>query len=292
MKIRLLLFFLFTIHLSGFCQGFLQEYISKGSNTKDLIQKNNIQRERIFSYTFRKKGIKDSSLFASLEYDSMGNMIRKLEAKPYEDKITTIRYEYNPDHSIHRKMTDYPAPATGTSIEEYVYDSVGNIDQVYTYNPDTTSLVIEKNVYDEKRQLISRYTRKGSGEFFLTKRYYYSEDGRSSKEESFNGLGAPGNYNVKEYDSTLNKTSWYVETKTGKEPQGTYFLDSTGRCIRYVGALKEIPFPGNTTIDHPVTEEFTYNPDGTVFECNGIIDNKDHKIFRHYYYVLRSPQPQ
>jgi hypothetical protein len=182
---------------------------------KQFIVNNKIRHESVYAFIFKKKGIKDSTLTESLDFDSSGYMIRWIKGQLLPD-TTRFTYEFNPDHSLHRIITQYSYYLRPVSIEEYKYDSAGNAKTIYTYDPDTVSTKTQKRVFNEKKQLICTYIRFGSGNFNLETRRYYSEDGSSAKTEIYDPKGQLDYAYVFNLDTVANKKTVYKEDKEGK----------------------------------------------------------------------------
>jgi hypothetical protein len=252
-----------------------------------VLWKNKIKYEWIYSYTFNKKKIKDSSCIAFLEFDSLGNIIKRTEYVDNKKDSTKIKYEYNTDHSVHRKLINYTFPRTDLEIREYRYDSAGNKDIVYYYNVDTTYMNVEKNIYNEKNQLILYYS--GSNEnAHLREKRSYSEDGNMSVKEVYDRKGKLIGYYAFEYDKNANKKTVYSEDVKGKHWWEDFLFDSAARCIKHNSNLPEADiamigrFPP-AMIGHLLTEEYTYAPDGMLIECVVFLDNNQKNVFRYYY---------
>ena len=288
---KLFLLYLFTsLAYACFSQFPAPLYHNTLENSRKDIFNNKIKNEYVYSYTFTKKRIKDSILIGSLSFDLFGHIIRSTLHNSYKDDTTMINYQYNTDNSIHRMLIDYPYPGSITEIIEYAYDSVGNNVMTYTYNPDTTYVHTKKMIYNEGHQLISSYERSGDDDFQLKERWYYSEDGRFAKEETYNAKGIIEKSYITELDTSARKKTYYNEDKKGKHFMGDALYDSAGRYIRTSGKTIERyygrSFPGRVApieIDHPRTQEYTYNADGILFECVLLMDDRKMEIIRHYY---------
>jgi hypothetical protein len=271
-----------------FSQVWMLPYPSAAENSKEIMVSNKIKSESIYSYSFTKKKINDSTCIARLTFDSLGNMIENdYFITEFSTRTTKIDYQYNEDHSIHKKTTEYSFPGPYQVIIEYEYDSAGDQIGAFTYSPDTSFLEVEKNIFNENHQLVTSYKKTGRGDFFLKSRWYYSEDGASSKEESFNERGVLYESHIVESDTSNNKKTIYRQDKKGKHGIEEFFFDNTRQCITH--KLNVLVSKGNVAIhlpessEVPAIEQYSYNPDGSFFECTTLLDNSRSNIFRVYY---------
>lgn len=267
-------------------------------NSNKLIRKNRINKESLYYYLYTNKKLRDSIHIDSREYDSIGNVIKTGNVNGY-NAFTTIRYEYNEDSSIHRVFTDLPYYKAQTQIKEYTYDSIGNIEMIFTYSKDTTYVVMEKRVYDENHKLSSTFEKAGKYDFHLKSRFYYSEDGLSQKVENYTSKEVLDKSYITERDTAANKTTTYIEDKNGKHLIKIASFDSLGRLIKLTGSGTEDFYKWAwtfkpKTINHSADLKFIYNPDGTLFETDVFVDNDMTQIYRHYYTkndLIPSPTP-
>lgn len=284
--------FLFSICLTAlrpcFSQVWMHPYPPAAQNSKEIIFRNKIRSESIYSYKFNKKKITDSTCIARLTFDSLGNMSKEEDINEYHTTTTNINYQYNEDSSIHKKTTEFSFPGSKPMTVEYEYDSAGNPTGVFTYNPDTTFLEVEKSLFNETHQLVATYKKTPQGDFFLIYRWYYSEDGVSSKEEFYNEKGVLYKSYIVEFDPSNNKrTSYYKDEKGKKTGIEAFFLDSNRRYVTHqfnaIGTSYNSAFRRPEVNDTPAMEQYSYNPDGSFFECTTLLDNSKSNIFRVYY---------
>ncbi len=292
MKKLLLFFFCMATLYPCFCQLYTQPYATALENSTEVIAKNKIKCEKIYSQIYSheltKKNISVFSCIASLEYDSSANLISRIEHVNNTEDTTLLDYQYNKDSSIHRILIHYPYPKPYREIIEYGYDSVGNRELIYTYDEDTTYMTVLKNEYNDNHQLMCSYKGDDKMKLYLQNRWYYSEDGNFSKEEIYNQKGKLNTSIIYEFDKTENKITVFNEYHKGKHLQEEIFLDSAHHYIKRNSRLpiKDLTMGSRfigPLVGNPMTEEYTYNHDGTLSECIVFLNNKKFMVFQYYY---------
>jgi hypothetical protein len=286
---------LFTLLCAGFIQAgsaqvLIPEFFSKAFNTKEVIQKNKIKKELIYTYSFTQKRIKDSTLVLEYYYDSLGDMI-KCNIFEKENLFQLKKsYQYNSLNKIFKIFTYYIFPRPGITIDEYSYDSSGKEQIHYSYDQDTIYMNIEKKIYNEKNQLAGIYFKSRKEDFYLYKHYFYTANGDLSMIETYDTRRNLERIDSCFHDKNASTKKCYKPDKEGKRIfENSSDYDSIGRCIKYNSISESFLYRSNKPYQkeeityHPRIDEYTFNPDGTLFDCKVLVDNKKNRILRHYY---------
>ena len=143
---------LITLGLSLFFHSFSQfqnTIFSIPANKSEIIKTNKIVKEVIYNYKLKNNIPKDSVLFATYIYDTLGNIIEETieKTKMNGKTIRKYTYSYNSTGQLTKQRVDMPGYRM-TTIYEYDYDSAGNEITKYDYNEDTTRLTIYQKKYN------------------------------------------------------------------------------------------------------------------------------------------------
>ncbi len=260
-------------------------------NTRDVIYSNKIKKELTFSYIMSKSKIKDSILTTSIEYDSTGRQVKIINNVTHSNLRYTCTYYYtkNP-RRLFRIQEDHEGPEPHTFFTDFEYDSLGNQLLSYTYNTDTTRLIAKRKIYDEQSRVIETYdnaTRDGG--FVLTNKYFYSNDAEPVKDEIYSTDGSLYRTDFYEFDSVAHKKIKYSVEKDKRRKAAETVYDDRKRWIKHTiwnvystTTHHSGMEPTVLTAEYPTSNEFLYNPDGTLFQRKeyGV---KYIDITRHYY---------
>ena len=285
---------LFTLGQLFFVNAFSQienTYFGFRKNLKEIIKRNKIIQEKVYSYTFNKSGVKDSSLINTYSYDTLGNFVYEKIAKikNYEESVTNYSNIYNTWGKLSKQITDRRVIEKRSfeiyNIDEFEYDSSGNEVHSYHYNKDTTRLTIEHKIYNNKNQIVQLQTKINNNDSYISRVYYYNSNNDLSKIESFDNKGKIIFSYIYEYDKVLNKRTEYLENLDGKIMEGEYFYNVDMQCIKENGKFKSTTLTYGELInyDYFKTVENIYNQDKTLFESNVYLDGKKVQMNRHFY---------
>lgn len=286
---KLLLFITFGLLL--FFHSFSQSQIaihSIPSNPSEIIKINKIVKEVIYNYTINKNNIKDSALFATYHYDTLGNIIeeKKEKTKIYGETIRKYTYSYNLRGQLTKQIVDMPSFRM-VSIYEYEYDSVGNEINKYDYNEDTTRLTIHQKKYNTNNQVTELLIKINNSDFYVSRQYFYNSDNELSKEIALNPKGQIIYTYFYDYDKSLNKKTVYLENQEGKKRIEEYFYNNKKQIIKATSILKNTTFISRESTEYENLNKVTenvYNQDSTLFETVIYINGKKSQLNRHYYF--------
>lgn len=175
---------------------------SSGKTEKE-IEKQNIIKNRIKSITcmeYKKYATGDmetnGSLNSFLKYDSLGNLLEKLEITDGEDYGTKDTL-----HIINR----YKYSTKGNMIEKVDLDSIGGIDMKWIYKYDNSEkLILEKNVY------------RGNGKLDFQTHYKYNYKGQLIQKDEL--LNSGKIRTLYEYDTDGNLIKELIDPLNGEKP--------------------------------------------------------------------------
>ncbi|ALD20682.1 hypothetical protein [Hymenobacter sp. DG25A] len=253
-------------------------------NEKEIIKSNKIIKEEVYSYTLYRKGIKDSTLVNVYYYNPSGDVIeeKSIDKKTHQEYTTKYQITYNnlekPKKEIIKKET-----LKLIFIQEHGYDDQGNETYMYDYNEDTTRLIIDHKTYNAKNQLIQLQKKINNNEFYTSSKYYYNNDGKLSKSESFD-ISRENIYTYTyDYDKLLNKKITYLENSDGRKKISEIFYNNDNQIIKNINN-------SNSFTNYSASNKFgftsvnTYNSNKTISESNFYINNKKSQMNRHFYF--------
>jgi hypothetical protein len=269
--------------------------VSPIKNSSAVIQGNRIRKELIYSYTFSDDKITDSVEWGSVEYDSLGNIVRTVEFANFPNLTMTKTYYYQRPHRLVRMLEDHEYPEPHTYITEYAYDSAGNQILSFCHTIDMSFFDVNRRVFDTNNQLLASYRKKQEDSFHLEVKYYYSENAELFKEENYNATGKLNSTTLYTIDSAAHKKTIFYDNLKGDQPERreVIIFDSHDRCItdstwnRYTNSLSDLRknIQQQKLIVEPGAAVYTYNPNGTLFQWVSFFRNKQEKITRHYYFT-------
>ena len=286
---------LFTLGLLFCLNAFSQiedKYFGTSENQRKIIKSNKIIEEKVYSYTFNKKGIMDSALINTYSYDTSGYLIYEKisNIKNYEESTTNYTNTYNALGKLTKQISDKRVVGKSNleivSVNEYEYDSSGNEVYKYFYNKDTSRLTIEHEMYNDKNQIIQLQTKINNDDFYISRVYDYNADNDLSKVEAFDNKKKVIYSYVYEYDKVLNKKTEYLDNSAGKNKLGEYFYNTNQQCIKENSRYKSttLTLGALESYDYLKTTENIYNQDKTLFESNVYLDGKKVQMNRYFYF--------
>lgn len=286
---------LFTLGLLFCLNAFSQiedKYFGTSENQRKIIKSNKIIEEKVYSYTFNKKGIMDSALINTYSYDTSGYLIYEKisNIKNYEESTTNYTNTYNALGKLSKQISDKRVVGKSNleivSVNEYEYDSSGNEVYKYFYNKDTSRLTIEHEMYNDKNQIIQLQTKINNDDFYISRVYDYNADNDLSKVEAFDNKKKVIYSYVYEYDKVLNKKTEYLDNSAGKNKLGEYFYNTNQQCIKENSRYKSttLTLGALESYDYLKTTENIYNQDKTLFESNVYLDGKKVQMNRYFYF--------
>lgn len=291
---KLLLFFLsfFSIYSAGFQDLSINKSVDRFENLKSCIAKNNIASETIYEFTSQKKK-SDSTIAKVITYNREGNIIERQSW--FNNKLSEKEtFFYTADNKIHQIISENYRMKS-YRVSEYEYDSLGNETREYIFNRDTTDIVANEKTYNADNQILEYYTLLNNGIFKLEKTYSYNENGILTKIELYN-LYDPNKKVSSIYtyivDANNNYKVAYYEDLNKKKQKTEFIYDNSNRCIKVKAfGIQPITYKDertNSTIKTefnviPITEEYEYNADGTLFLMRENVNKKITRLRKHYY---------
>jgi hypothetical protein len=270
-------------------------YFCYRENPGELIQKSHISKELFYSFSPTRRKMKDSVLLGAVYYNSSGSPVRRTVFQDGKE-ITEYAYQYNSLNKLFRSYSYQKGARLDTMIIEHIYDNAGNDLQdceYYDDNGDSLFMGINQKSYNEKRQLICVYSKLNGGLSYISEKLFYNEHDSLVKKEYYYPSGTLAFSNAYVYDRNLNKTTIYDDDpKRGRKLYLEEIFDKDNHCVNshsfetkptlHVDNENRRRAP-TTFKDIPRADEYTYNPDGTVFEWTVHLDKKKSQIIRHYY---------
>lgn len=282
---------LITLGLSLFFHSFSQfqnTIFSIPANKSEIIKTNKIVKEVIYNYKLKNNIPKDSVLFATYIYDTLGNIIEETieKTKMNGKTIRKYTYSYNSTGQLTKQRVDMPGYRM-TTIYEYDYDSAGNEITKYDYNEDTTRLTIYQKKYNPNNLVTELIIKINNSDHYVSKQYVYNADNELSKEIAFNPQGQVIYTYFYEYDKSLNKKIVYLENQQGKKRIEEFIYNNEKQITKAYSVFETPTFNSRESTEYEslnqVTENF-YNPDNTVFETAIYINGKKVQLNKHYYF--------
>ena len=243
-------------------------HISTVNNNSDVIKKNNIQKEVIYNFTFVKDDKTDSSIFKTIDYNVMGDIIQETIFIGNNPSTTNYSYVYNQFGKI-SKITKSTGKSI-ISINEFDYDSIGNEIVKYNYNQDTTFLTIEQKNFDKNNNLIQLVTKINNSEAYISRKFFYDTDNKIIKIDALDPSGNIIFSNITEYNGF--ESSMYLLNDRGKILESIITKNSNG----FVTKLRMTKFNK--------TEEYSYYSDNTIYQCVVLININVKQTYKHYYF--------
>ena len=206
--------------------------------------------ETIYYYAVEKSGKitkGDTSTKAFYLFNKQGNLQEKLTDFYYGSQYKT-KYVYDSQNNL---------------IQNYIYDSYGDLDKKIIYKNDNKGNKIEELIYDENDSLIKKYT------------YVYDLRGNLKKEFEYNPQGLKSKKTYK-YDlkGNLKKEKFY---RSNGELDGKYIYkyDSQGKVIAKYWFTTKVWL----TLKLTYKNTYKYNSQGDLIEeilykNDGSIENK------------------
>ena len=290
MKQTLLLLVIFLIAINTKSQD-LSKHVSpdRFENPKTILIKNKIKNQTVFEFSSFKRN-SDSIKINEKTYDSDENLISE---NTFSLGKLSIResYIYSNDKKLYKINQEFLKP-NNTWTKQYVYDSAGNEIKEYSYNIDTTALIIIMNIYNNKNQLSECYRKENNDSFRLSKKYYYNENGIATKIEIYNSKGIlSAGYSYIVDTNNYYKVAYFQNTEDPKQKE-EFIFNKANQCIKVNGFARQpiVHIDDDNNYARKVeikiiseTEEYEYNIDGTLFQVKTTIDKKLNKVRRYYY---------
>jgi hypothetical protein len=259
------------------------------SNQSEFIKQNKIVKEVVYNYHFKKHNIKDSTLFATYYYDTLGKVIEeKVEkTKINSETIRKYTYTYNTRGQLTRQKEERLPPFRMTSFLEYEYDSLGNEITEYDFNEDTTRLTIRHKNYYENNQVAELITKINHGEFYVSRQYFYNADNELIKQTALDPNGKIIYTYYYEYDKLLHKKTVYLENQEGKKRMEEIFYNKEQQVLKTNDISKKITSISIESTEYENLDKVTenvYNKDNTLFETVIYINGKRSQLHRRFYF--------
>lgn len=257
-------------------------------NKSEIIKRNKIVKEVIYNYKLRRNIIKDSTLFATYYYDTLGNILEGKEEKTenYSKSIKKYTRFYNLRGELTKEIEDMPSLKM-VSIYEYEYDSVGNEINKYDYNEDTTRLIIHHKNYNANNQVTELLIKINNADLYVSRQYFYNADNELSKEIAFNPNGQIIYTYFYDYDKSLNKKTVYLENQDGIKKIEECFYNNDKQILKTNSFLRLPRIISRESTEYESINKVTenvYNQDNTLLETLIYEDGKKSQLFGHHYF--------
>jgi len=273
MKFLLLLLFVITGNIS-MAQNLEINFYGHPTNPSHSIKKAGISKEFIYTYLIKKNKITDSAVIAIVTYDTSA-LILSYEnfLMPNDEKSKSIFY-YNDSNYIIKILTSYSKRTPTT--REFFYDSLGR--EIFRSSYSKQHSILEWKEYDETGRLIKIHSKINSGKKYVSRKYYYKNDGELLRIEGFD---LNGRLDFTEYD----------EYSANKLEKKSYLKNGPQAMLRSISYYNEQDQLIKKTSYSEIVTEFSehfyqYNPDGTVAEWVITSNGTLQQVRRHYYYFF------
>ncbi|MES2891253.1 MAG: hypothetical protein V4725_04550 [Bacteroidota bacterium] len=313
-KLQLLAYCLLGITWQAFTQyadihtgkTFLQ-FTGNGSNSRDIIVKNNIRRELVYEYAGSAKDNVDSTLVSVIFYDERGNVFEKWRGLNKDKLVEKYSYEFDAMDRLATLKIAFNDPVNNLAGLEVEYDTFGREVNMYQYNIDTTSLLIRHKEYNAQGQLQKLYTRINNDGFYESHQYVYDGQGRLAQINALTKSSIVMYSYEYSYNTQKADVKMFLRLNALKREVGEFVYDATKRLIKVVeppplGSRSPQPPPEDdllathnfhlyldriVTTPGPVDNHFIYDSDGTLFESHKRIRDgrAKYSLTRHYYVV-------
>ena len=257
-------------------------YFPRAVNPKSSsLKQYGITHELIYRFKAENKMDTDSTLAESLYYDSTGKLIERRIFSTLKPYAGTSVYFYNADNKLIKEVSYYDTAKTCIkSIFEAFYDS--NTVSNYSYNKDTTHVTIQKEIYNEKKQLIIEWTKLGNNPSYISRRHFYNERGWLVKTDAYDTKGKNIYSYNNEYDDSTHTESLYLVNGHGKNLMEQYRYNEKKLLIQTVYYHKDNP--NSPALKHDVTDKYIYLSNGLLFSTSIYTDAVLDNVSKHYYY--------
>ena len=240
-----------------------------------MIRRSHIKREVIFIYRLTKKGVADSAWYSTILYDTAGRVTSRHYKLPPLKVSFIDTFLYDKNGRLAKEFVVHPETKQLLSVREYRYDTAKNEATRYDYTKDTTKLTIERRRFNDKKQLIETYLTLNTNPAYLSRKYFYNDNGDLIRTDAFDPTGKISYSYIYEYDKKQHSRTEYRENRNGKYKELELFLDDDKRIV------KSIRFDSNENIRS--IGSTSYNTNGTMSETVTNEDGKDVSIDKHYY---------
>ncbi len=298
MKPISLLSFLLLLFVSSFTQTKTTIYFSHElQNETEKIKEYKINRELVYKYRADRKGrAKDSALLQCIYYDSTGQIIESrifsstyqlVKTNPISQirllAITAVNY-YNKAEQLVRRINYQDTSKTKIrDIYEFEYDNSGNAITRYIYTQDTTHVIVEKRVYNEKKQVITEWDKIDTNAFYMAMRFFYDAKGRLERKDAFDAKGKPFySYNYA-YNDSLHTESIYLENRKKKNLAEENVYNEKHQMMQMSAFHKDNPNYKN--FDYDTIDKFEYLSNGLIFSAHLFVDKKIDSFTKHFYFT-------
>lgn len=255
-------------------------------NSPELIRKERISVEDIFYYSFNGTLVIDSVLRKRIYYNRNGD-IEQIVIFNGNDTFSTSSILYNADY--------FPTLAStrlkGGNIHseqfiEYQYDSLGLEKFVFSYNGDTSTLIIEEKFYDVNGQCIKIMRKINNRDFQLSNDFSYDSLGKLITSNTYTGVETLFEYK----GIPLKELNVYQKAGKDKVKQEAFFFNEKMQIIKVIKWIVRTKLKTNDLkpleveqMDKESVSEFAYYVNGAIQQKVLYIENEIATIRRHYY---------
>ncbi len=256
-------------------------------NPREIIKANHIKKEIIYWYDPNKKKWDDSLPVAIINFDREGRTV-KINKYTDERMLSVIdTFIYDEKEKLSKAFSFNVSSGNDVKIREYDYDSSDHIITRYEYNKDKTYLIIQREHFNDRNQLLQvDLNMKSNDQLYLYKKYSYNDSFNLDRVDAFDSNGVLSYSYLYEYDTVKKTKTVFLENQIGRKEDGKYFYNNIGQCVKYksfsmkVGVLPE----GTARFVLEIIDENQYNNDGTLFQQTTKNNGKKISIKKHYYY--------
>lgn len=229
-----------------------------------IRQKNRIGQEFIYEFSLASQ---DSSLTAHNFYDSIGNLIKRLQF----DKAKQLQYtgiiEYNAKGLMSRE-NGYDASGKLFQIFAYGYDKDGHQTDYQQLEPDGTVLNHQRRDYNKRGENTKVYTKPANQSiFYLSGTFDYDSKSRLTKFIIYTSGGDEMMILETVYNSTNNQVSHLRVVNNEKELQSVDLYNDKDQLIETSFYEKPDYVKGGYEKEKTTrVEKYTYDQEGNKLE--------------------------
>jgi len=281
MKPISLLTLLLFLYLSIAAQNTTTIYLPKAVYPKSsTLKQYGITRELIYRYKAN-NAEPDSTLAESLYYDSTGKLIERRIFSTLKPYAGTSVYFYNADNKLIKEINYYDTAKTSIKWSYAVFYESNAVSK-YNYSKDTTRVTVQKEIYNEKKQLIIEWTKLDNNSAYISRRHFYNERGWLAKTDAYDAKGKHIYSYKNEYDESTHTESLYLKNGNGKNLDEQFIYNDNKQLIQHVNYHKNNP--NYKRLQHDVTDNYIYLSNGLLFSVSIYTDAVLDSFTKHFYF--------
>jgi hypothetical protein len=242
------------------------------ANTKEVLLRNHIKKVHVHAYKMKDGKFIDSTFTFTELYNDQGSITGRLTYTKDGTVMLTDSFFYNLNHQLARKAL-LNTRGDFVSQTAFIYNDQGKEIESFskTLVQGSTMTYFEKKTYNTKGQLAEKYGSTDSSRWTLSEKYFYNSDGALEKKTTFDTTGK----RTADYLFVVKNRKKIITTQNANGTGNTieFFYNKNGQCTKIEWHLGK----------KPIVYYFTYNADGTMFECITVRGDGQKFMDRHYY---------